>query len=287
MKLQTPNSKLQGSSKLQPSKIGRLLGVWGLKFIWSLVFGIWSFAPSAFADAPPAFREAAVLYDQGQFDQAAAHYESLLAAGVRSANLYFNLGNAHFKAGHLGRAILNYERARQLAPRDQDVDGNLNFAAKQSKAFDATAAGSWSVWLVNLRDGLTTGEWTWLTVTNYWLALLGVIALVWLPPSIEWRHRLRSAAIAFGAVALLASVGLGARIVMDEGPPPAITLAKEVVVRLAPLGDGIRHYTAYEGQKLWIIGEHPSQMQGVPGWFEVERADGQRGWVPADAIEKI
>lgn len=239
------------------------------------------------ADAPPAFREAAVLYDQGQFDQAIARYESLLAAGVRSANLCFNLGNAHFKAGHLGRAILNYERARQLAPRDRDVDGNLGFVVKQTKGYDAAAAGSWSAWLADLRDSLTTDEWTWLAVACYWLALLGVIALVWLPPAIEWRRRLRSAAIACGAIALLASAGLGAKIVVEEGPASGITVAKEVVVRLAPLDDGMRHFTAYEGQKLWIISERASRQPGAPGWFEVERADGKRGWAPADAVEKI
>ena len=263
-----------------------------LRFISSLRFlcVLCAFALSfavAFADAPPAFREAAVLYDQGQFDQAIARYESLLTVGMRSANLYFNLGNAHFKAGHLGRAILNYERAHQLAPLDRDVDGNLGFVVKQSKAYDATASGGWSAWLASVRDSFTADEWTVVTMMGYWLAALGLVVFIWLPPAIEWRRWLRTAAAAFGAIALLASTGLGAKIITEEGPPPAITLAKEVIVRLAPLGDGIRHYTAYEGQKLWIIGEHPSQVQGVPGWVEVERADGQRGWVPADAVERI
>jgi len=239
------------------------------------------------ADAPAAFREAAALYDQGQFDQAIARYESLIAAGVRSANLFFNLGNAHFKAGHLGRAILNFERAHQLEPRDRDVDGNLGFVEKQTKAYDAAAAGGWSAWLAGARDSLTTDEWTWLVVACYWLAMLGLIVFIWLPPAIEWRRWFRSAAITFGVIVLLASVGLGARIVIEEGPPAGIAIAKEVVVRFAPVDDGMRHFTAYEGQKLWIVGERPSRMQGVPGWLEVERADGKRGWVLADAVERI
>ena len=257
-----------------------------LRFLCVLCIVAWGFAAAA-ADALPAFREAAVPYDQGQFDQAVARYESLLAAGTRSANLYFNLGNAHFKAGHLGRAILNYERARRLEPRDQDVDGNLSFVAKQSKAYDATASGSWSTWLAAARDAFTVDEWTVTVTAGYWIAGLCLIAFIWLPPAIEWRRWLRTAAAVSGAFALFVSVGLVAKLLSEEGPAPAITVTKEVIVRLAPLGDGIRHYTAYEGQKLWIIGERPSQMQGVPGWYEVERADGQRGWVPADAVEKI
>lgn len=248
---------------------------------------ICGFTSLAHADVPPAFREAAVLYDQGQFDQAVARYESLFATGMRSANLYFNLGNAHFKAGRLGRAILNYERAHRIDPRDRDISGNLGFVVRQTKGYDAAAAGSWSAWLADLRDSLTTDEWTWLVVVCYWLALLGAIALVWLPSSVEWRRRIRSASIAFGVGALLAGVGLGAGIAVEEGPPAGITVAKEVVVRFAPVNDAMRHFTAYEGQKLWIVSERPSQMQGVPGWLEVERSDGIKGWVPGDTVEKI
>jgi hypothetical protein len=239
------------------------------------------------ADAPPAFSEAAALYNQSQFAQAIVRYESLLAAGVCSANLYFNLGNAHFKAGHLGRAILNFERARQLKSRDRDVDGNLDFVVRQTKTYDATADSSWSAWLVGARDCLTTDAWTLLVATCYWLAMLALITLIWLPPAIEWRRWLRSTAITCGAIALLASVGLGARMVIEEGPPAGIAIAKETVVRFAPMDDGTKHFTVYEGQKLWIIGKRPSQMEGVPDWLEVERADGKRGWVPADTVEKI
>jgi hypothetical protein len=51
--------------------------------------------------------------------------------------------------------------------------------------------------------------------------------------------------------------------------------------------DAPRHFTAVEGQKLWITGERASNMVGVSGWVEVERADGNKGWVPANAVEKI
>lgn len=281
------STKISTQSRRGRGDAQRLLEfISSLRFLCILCASALSFA-TAFADAPPAFRDAALLYDQGQFDQAIARYDSLLAAGVRSANLYFNLGNAHFKAGHLGRAILNYERAHRLEPRDRDIEGNLGFVAKQSKAYDAAAAGSWSAWLGDLRDSFTTDEWTWLVVACYWLALLGLLAFIWLPPVIEWRRWLRTVAIVFGVIALLASAGLATRIAIEEGPPPGITVAKEVIVRLAPLDDGMRHFTAYEGQKLWIVSERAPQKPGAPGWFEVERADGKRGWVPADAVEKI
>ncbi|MBM3892657.1 MAG: hypothetical protein FJ388_26360 [Verrucomicrobia bacterium] len=259
-----------------------------MKFLWGLVLGFWSFAASSLANTPPAFRDAATLYDAGQFEQAAARYESVAAAGVRSANLFFNLGNAWFKAGQTGRAILNYERARHLQPRDPDIRGNLDFVVKESRARDTVATSGLTVWLAGLRDYLTVGEWTTLTALGYWLAMAAAIVFVWLPASIEWRRWLRLVIAGFAVLAVLGGIGLAAKITVESGPPPAIIVAKkEVVVRFAPVDDAQRHYTAVEGQKLWVIGERESRMEGVPGWFKVERADGAEGWVPANAIERI
>ena len=61
------------------------------------------------------------LYEAGQFVEAAALYQALADAGAEDGTLYYNLGNACFKAGDLGRAILNYRRAQALLPRDPDV----------------------------------------------------------------------------------------------------------------------------------------------------------------------
>ena len=49
-KYQTPNSKLQINSKFQTEPKHPTVGVWDLKFIWSLEFEIWSFSPQG---SPP------------------------------------------------------------------------------------------------------------------------------------------------------------------------------------------------------------------------------------------
>src|SRR5689334_16796042 len=50
--MEAPNTKLQGPESLQTSKINRF-GSWSLVFLWSLVFGVWSFVnTSAFASTP-------------------------------------------------------------------------------------------------------------------------------------------------------------------------------------------------------------------------------------------
>lgn len=67
-------------------------------------------------------------YEQRQFDSAIVSYATALAGGKESAPLYFNLGNAYFKNGDLGHAILYYLRAKRLEPNDDDIKSNLEFA---------------------------------------------------------------------------------------------------------------------------------------------------------------
>ena len=78
------------------------------------------------------FFHANALYGEERWAEAAAEYERVLAAGWESGNLYFNLGNAWFRAGDVGRAVLDYERARRLLPRDPDVQANLSYAREQA-----------------------------------------------------------------------------------------------------------------------------------------------------------
>jgi tetratricopeptide (TPR) repeat protein len=86
---------------------------------------------AAVAAAPKdEFSRANEQYQDKQYDAAIAGYQSILRQGFESAPLYFNLGNAYFKKGDLGNAILNYLKARRLDPTDEDIRSNLEFARR-------------------------------------------------------------------------------------------------------------------------------------------------------------
>ena len=80
------------------------------------------------------FNRANELYKNGQFAQSIEVYNQILASGYESGDLYYNLGNAEFRNGSLGNAILNYERALRLSPNDDDIRNSLEFArSKQNQ----------------------------------------------------------------------------------------------------------------------------------------------------------
>lgn len=68
------------------------------------------------ADADKIWDDANTAYINADYVAAIDGYEKLLDSGLESDRLYLNLGNAYFKRGMNGKAILNYNRALKLAP---------------------------------------------------------------------------------------------------------------------------------------------------------------------------
>ncbi|MDR2351395.1 MAG: tetratricopeptide repeat protein [Endomicrobium sp.] len=46
---------------------------------------------------------------------------------VEDPYVYYNLSNAYYRAGNIGKAILNIEKASKLAPRDKDIKEKMHF----------------------------------------------------------------------------------------------------------------------------------------------------------------
>ena len=101
-----------------------------------------------------AFEKANTLYKDGKHAEAAEAYQELSQTGV-SANLLFNMGNAYFKAGELGRALAAYQRALHLAPRHPDIMVNLRIAQRKALT-EPLPLSLRQQWLRKL----SLGEWT-------------------------------------------------------------------------------------------------------------------------------
>ncbi len=78
------------------------------------------------------FVRALELFDAAKspqdYHESAALLESLLADGFRNGAVYYNLGNAYYRAGEFGRAIAAYRKAKPYRPRDPYLEANLRQA---------------------------------------------------------------------------------------------------------------------------------------------------------------
>ena len=94
----------------------------------ALLFGLSAHADTIQND----FKRANDYYEAKKYDGAIERYEQIIDRGVESSTIYYNLGNAYFKNGDLGHAVLYYMKARRLDPSDEDIQHNLEFARKFS-----------------------------------------------------------------------------------------------------------------------------------------------------------
>ncbi|HEY0838968.1 MAG TPA: tetratricopeptide repeat protein [Vulgatibacter sp.] len=71
-------------------------------------------------------------YAAGDWTSAISSYEAALASGADSADLWFNLGNACYRAGQSGRAALAFEKVLRRDPGDASARQNLALVRAQA-----------------------------------------------------------------------------------------------------------------------------------------------------------
>lgn len=100
-----------------------LWGLGALAVTGLVLWGAWQLAapaPIAKADADT-FARANQLYQNGQFAAAAQLYQQMIANGVNSADVYYNLGTALKASGDAKGASEAFAAAYALAPRDAQI----------------------------------------------------------------------------------------------------------------------------------------------------------------------
>lgn len=223
-------------------------------------------------DAAAAFNEANRLFEQQNYAGAAAAYEKMLQRDQKSAAVYFNLGNARFKAGEVGRAIAAYREAERLAPRDPDVQANLQFAREQLQNTKAPPSNLFT----SLLDRLTLNEWAVLTATLLWLWFL-LLAFGQLKS--DWRKPLRRYAIGLGVLAIcfLGCTGFAAQRHLVKS---AVVTVQEAVVRRGPFEESQSAFALRDGSELTVLDKRDN-------WLQIADTSNRVGWIADNQVAII
>lgn len=222
-------------------------------------------------------REANALYKEGQFAQAAEKYQAQADAGVSHWVLEYNLGNAYYRAGQLGRALLHYERAFRLKSNQKDVVYNLALAS--AKAGDPRMPDS----------GLLVLGWTLyygLTLNALTVVVSFVFAVLVLFAGLSFQERIKIPGRILGTVViveLLLGGWLGSRIYQAEHPH-GVVIATLAEVRSGPSTTYPANFTVPEGHRVLIL----DTQESIQGWLQIGvPREGLRGWVPDTAVSVI
>ncbi len=224
--------------------------------------------------------EADSAYVQGNYHQAVGLYEEVLKKG-QSAELYYNLGNAYYRLDEITRAVLNYERALQMAPGDADIRFNLQMA--QSKTIDKVVPESemfFVTWYHAVVSMASVDGWAQLALVS--LAVAIILALVYLFSDPVWMRKVGF----FGAGAMLVLFLLGNLFAWQQknarlNRRGAIIMEGTVPVKSTPAKDGTDLFILHEGTKVHITDNTMRE------WKEIRVPDGKQGWVETRQIEVI
>ena len=241
---------------------------------------VWS--AGALAAAPPVspqttFFHANALYKDGDYAAAVQEYEQLLRSGLESGNLYFNLGNAYFKAGDKGKAILNFERARRLMPTDPDLRANLAYAQSLTEASPCMPP-LWQRVTFPLAHRMATNRFATIASASYTLLFAALIGYRLWPRRPRW---LRYVTFALVAGVLVIATSLLHQVFAEDWQQQAVVIADgDTPTRFEPAPNGTVHFVLKQGALVHVT-------EARAEWLQVERCDGRRGWVARDAVEEL
>jgi hypothetical protein len=252
----------------------------GVFLIVCLVGAINLLAPQTAADAE-AVSAANQLYNMGNYTEAAQIYEQLVAQGVKDSTVFYNLGNTYYRQGDLGRAIVNYQRAARLAPRDTDIKANLELARGQAVDLLPKEATGPVTSLANMTGNWLTLNETAVLALSIWF-VFGLLMLIWrqLRPGSP-RTGVQYAMIVALLLVIVTGLSLASRVYVEQTQPGGVVVADAVAVSGQPGEQHATDFSLHSGTEVHIVA-----TDGDWGRLDLPD-DSMEVWIPLKAVEMI
>jgi len=213
------------------------------------------------------------------YRKAALRFERIIREGeVRNGKLYYNVGNAYFRMGDLGRAILHYRRAERYRPHDPNLLQNLKYARtrrldrieEQQKTKVLKTLLFWHYDLSARTRSVVLAVGSFL----FWVGLsVRIFSRRWIP---MWPLA------CLGLIVLLLLASLVFEGFFADRQREGVILAEEVLARK---GDEETYQPSFKDPLH--AGTEFRVLEDRNEWYQIELQDGRRCWIPHSAAEII
>jgi tetratricopeptide (TPR) repeat protein len=223
------------------------------------------------------WQRATALYDQKEYDSSASYFEQIAKLKPANAVVYYNLGNAYYRANRVAPAILNYERALKADPDYKDAKDNLALAQNRIPNH-----------LVESGDIFFVRWWRGMTGPNratMWAVLALIFFLAVMGIAVARKYGKKGSRIpiqvpgvigfifcCFLFLAFISATNAyehNTAVVMENDVPLMGRAQRGKAVGMVP-----------EGTTVHVLGESA-------GWVEVSLPDGRTGWLEQGDITAI
>jgi uncharacterized protein YgiM (DUF1202 family) len=226
------------------------------------------------------FHSANRSYQQKQYDKAVQLYEEIISSGYEGVSLFYNLGNAYYRLGNLGHAILYYEKALKLDPGDYDIRHNLNLANARTvdKLTEFPPFFLFSLW-EDVLSFFSLTEWI------YFVYILFLLALIFGGGYILIRNPLIRKYSFFAAIFIIilfifTSILMAVKLNRDVNISNGVVVERQVTVKSSPDDSSNDTFIIHEGLKVTL-------EDRVGEWIKVKLNDGKTGWILEEQIRII
>jgi tetratricopeptide (TPR) repeat protein len=233
-----------------------------------------------FAQPTELLEKANKEYIDNNYEEAIVLYEQIVNSGYSSAALYYNLGSAYYKLNDIANSILNFERAKQLAPGDDRIDHNLNIARLYVvDKIEVLPQFFLSRWIDNMRASNSSDGWAiWSIVLFALFVILGSVYFLASSSSVKKIMFFISIFVLLTSVISLKFSADQKDVIMEKSY--GIVFAKSVTLKSSPDESGTNLFLLHEGTKVKVTDK-------VGDWVEIMVSDGNRGWLKSSDVEVI
>ncbi|MDE6527728.1 MAG: tetratricopeptide repeat protein [Muribaculaceae bacterium] len=226
-------------------------------------------------------------YSQDNFVLAEQLYLESISRDGSAATIIYNLGNAYYRQGNLGKAIVNYERALKLDPTNSDARDNLEFVKAKITDRQIDEGSIMTTLWNNIVNTFKADTWAWIAVILFALFLAG--AFTYMLSSVVAIRKLSffGGIIVFilCAAAIIISFAAANRITDNNY---AIILPPSAQLSTTPREARTQAEEAFllhEGTKVEIVDSISTAADGK--WYEVKVGGRERAWIKASETERI
>ncbi len=226
------------------------------------------------------FEKANTSYNTGKYAEAIDNYSAILESEKHSADLYYNLANAHYKLNNIAPSIYYYEKALLLNPNDSDIKNNMAFAKNMTiDGIDVTPDVGFSKLLNTTTNKMSFDAWAKTAVALVFCFVVVFLGYYFVYSTLNKRLAFigSSAALILGCIALAFAFH---KFNLDKNDNPAIVFAQESKVKSNPNSRSEESFRLHEGTKVQVI-------ETYNDWKKIKLSDGKVGWVVSDDIKLL
>ena len=226
------------------------------------------------------FQQGNEYFQQKQYDKAIESYKQLINSGYEGTALYYNLGNAYYREGKIGYAILYYEKALKLSPNDDDIKHNLAIAnLKTIDKLESFPKFFLFEWWEGLLALFTSYGWTIVTYFFYILLIVSIALYLYSKSAFQQKVVLVSGLAGF-ILLILSGTLLGVKLNKELNVKNGVIIENTVNVKISPDSGSNDAFIVHEGLKLKFEDE-------INNWIKVRLEDGKVGWIQKSSAEII